>query len=49
MTKLLAAKIATEANVEMIIANGQKPNILYRIVDGEQVGTKFICQKKGND
>ena len=49
MTKLLAAKIATEANVEMIIANGQKPNILYRIVDGEQVGTKFICQKKVND
>lgn len=49
MTKLLAAKIATEANVEMIIANGKKPNILYRIVDGEQVGTKFICQNKVND
>lgn len=45
MTKLLAAKIATEAGVEMVIANGQKPRILYQIVDGEQVGTKFLCQK----
>lgn len=44
MTKLLAAKIATEAGVEMVIANGQKPRILYQIVDGEQVGTKFLCR-----
>lgn len=45
MTKLLAAKIATEAGVEMVIANGQNPRILYQIIDGEQVGTKFLCQK----
>ncbi len=45
MTKLLAAKIATEADVEMVIANGQKPRILYQIIDGEQVGTKFLCRK----
>uniref|UniRef100_UPI0040570682 glutamate 5-kinase n=1 Tax=Agathobacter sp. TaxID=2021311 RepID=UPI0040570682 len=43
MTKLLAAKIATEAGVEMVIANGQKPRILYRIVNGEPVGTRFLC------
>ena len=45
MTKLLAAKIATEAGVEMVIANGQNPRILYQIIDGEQVGTKFLCRK----
>lgn len=46
MTKLLAAKIATEAGVEMVIANGQNPKNLYRIVDGEAVGTKFLCKNQ---
>ena len=44
-TKLLAAIIATEAGCDMIIANGKKPEILYRIVDGEEAGTKFIGKK----
>lgn len=44
-TKLLAAQIATKAGCDMVIANGKKPDILYRIVDGEAVGTKFVAQK----
>lgn len=44
-TKLLAAQIATDAGCDMVIANGKKPEILYRIVDGEAVGTKFIGRK----
>ena len=44
MTKLLAAQIATKAGCDMVIANGKKPEILYRIVDGETVGTRFIRQ-----
>lgn len=43
-TKLSAAKIANEAGIDMIIANGSDPNILYGIVDGESVGTKFIVR-----
>ena len=44
-TKLQAAQIATGAGCDMIIANGKKPQILYKIVDGEAVGTKFVGKK----
>jgi len=44
-TKLNAAKIATEAGCDMVIANGSKPSILYNIMDGESVGTRFISGK----
>ena len=40
-TKLRAAKIATEAGCDMIIANGAYPELLYAIMDGESVGTRF--------
>ncbi len=41
-TKLKAAQIATDAGCEMIIANGAYPQLLYNIVDGKSVGTKFV-------
>ena len=41
-TKLRAAHIATEAGTDMVIANGARPEILYDIVDGKRVGTRFI-------
>ena len=41
-TKLHAAQICTEKNCDMIIANGEKPDILSDIVDGKAVGTRFI-------
>ena len=46
VTKLRAAKIATEAGCDMIIANGAYPELLYKIADGEPVGTKFYSKKK---
>ena len=45
VTKLRAARIATEAGCDMIIANGAYPELLYRIADGESVGTKFYAKK----
>ena len=42
-TKLSAAQIAVGAGCDMIIANGADPRILYRIADGEKVGTRFIA------
>lgn len=42
VTKLRAAKIATEAGCEMVIANGANPSKLYDIVEGKSVGTKFL-------
>ena len=41
-TKLHAAQICTETNCDMIIANGEDPDILYDIVEGKAVGTRFI-------
>jgi glutamate 5-kinase len=40
-TKIKAAKIATEAGCDMIIANGAYPELLYSIMDGEKIGTRF--------
>ena len=40
--KLTAAKIATGAGVDMVIANGANANVLYDIVDGKDVGTRFV-------
>ena len=40
-TKITAAKIATAAGVDMIIMNGRDPEDLYRLFDGEQIGTWF--------
>ena len=41
-TKLRAAKIAMDAGIDMIITNGENPEILYDIFDGKAVGTKFL-------
>ena len=41
-TKLHAAQMVTEAGIDMVIANGAEPEVLYRIMDGEAVGTRFI-------
>ncbi len=40
-TKIQAARIALEAGVDMVIANGQNPQRLYDIVEGKAVGTRF--------
>ncbi len=46
VTKLNAAKVCTEAGCDMIIANGDDPDILYSIIDGENVGTRFFAERK---
>ena len=44
-TKLKAAKLVMEAGIDMIITNGEDPNLLYDLFDGKQVGTRFIGRK----
>ncbi|MDO5445120.1 MAG: glutamate 5-kinase [Eubacteriales bacterium] len=44
-TKLKAAQIANDAGIDMIITNGADPEVLYDIVDGNSVGTKFTARK----
>lgn len=45
-TKIRAARIATEAGMDMVIANGAAPALLYDILDGKSVGTRFLGQKE---
>ena len=40
-TKMIAAKIATSSNVDMVIANSSDIGILHRILDGEKEGPLF--------
>ncbi len=42
ITKLTAAKTATNAGVDMVLANGNEPSILLDILKGEEIGTLFI-------
>ncbi len=46
LTKVIAAKRATNAGVDMIITNGAHAEVLYDILEGKPVGTKFIGKKE---
>ena len=41
-TKLRAAQIAMDAGIDMVIVNGENPDILYDAVEGKAVGTRFL-------
>ena len=44
-TKLKAAGICMDSAIDMIIADGSKPLLLYDIADGKPVGTRFYGRK----
>ncbi len=44
-TKLKAASIVTKNGIDMVIANGQCPEILYNLLDGKSVGTRFVGKR----
>lgn len=45
ITKIKAAKLVTESGIEMVIANGKDPDVLYDIVDGGGICTRFSAKK----
>ena len=45
-TKISAAKRVTEIGIDMIIVNGEKPQLLYDIAEGKAVGTRFVGCKQ---
>lgn len=45
-TKLHAAQIATGAGIDMIIANGADPAVLYNISDHKPFGTRFVGKRE---
>ena len=44
-TKLRAAKMVSAVGCDMIITNGEHPEVLYDIAEGKAVGTRFIGKK----
>ena len=44
-TKLRAAQMVTAAGCEMVIANGQSPEVLYDVAAGKRVGTRFLAKR----
>ncbi|MBF8299258.1 MAG: proB [Dehalococcoidia bacterium] len=42
ITKIEAAKLATASGVTVVIANGHTPDVLLRLVQGEEIGTTFL-------
>lgn len=45
-TKFSAARICSDAGIAMVIANGSDPDCIYQILEGEQIGTLFVPNKK---
>ena len=43
VTKIMAAKIANNAGIPLVIAHGAEENVLAKIVKGENVGTLFLA------
>lgn len=46
VTKIHAAEICMDAGMDMIIANGSDPSILYDIFEGKPIGTRFVGKGK---
>ena len=44
ITKLQAAKTATEAGITTVVMNGYDPTDIYKLIDGHSVGTLFRCK-----
>ena len=42
-TKLSAARIAITAGCDMVITNGARMEDLYGIVEGRDIGTRFVA------
>ena len=49
VTKIVAARLATESGVTMVIANGSEKDVLTRLAGGEAVGTRFLPVKSKLD
>jgi glutamate 5-kinase len=43
-SKLLAAKMVTDAGEAMVVADGRTPDVLPRLIAGDEIGTLFISE-----
>lgn len=47
VTKVQAARLATEAGITVLIADGRADNVLVRAAAGESIGTRFPAARSG--
>ena len=47
-TKLDAARIATDAGIELVIASGRALDVVLRVARGEAIGTRFCAPRRLN-
>lgn len=45
LTKLSAARTATQAGINTVVMNGADPADIYKLLDGRQIGTFFTAKK----
>lgn len=45
ITKVKAAKFINDSGIDMIIASGEKPEIVFDIIAGKEIGTLFLADK----
>jgi len=43
-TKIAAVKISSKANIDTVITNGSDPAVVFKILDGENIGTLFLAK-----
>ena len=43
-SKILAAKHCMEHDIEMVIANGEDPTVIFNLLKGENIGTLFVSK-----
>lgn len=45
ITKLAAAKICYEENIDVVITNGAEPEMIFEILKGREIGTHFLPKR----
>ncbi|QQS52578.1 MAG: glutamate 5-kinase [Bacteroidota bacterium] len=45
VTKIAAAKITSKAGIDMVLAQGDEPSLMFDILEGKEVGTHFMANK----
>lgn len=38
--------MATEAGIDCCVINGENPELLYDLLEGREIGTRFVAKKK---
>lgn len=46
VTKVKAAKLVNDLGIDLIIASGNNPMVIFDIIDGKNIGTLFLAERK---